>query len=432
MAIAGAIGLGCKALALHHWLKLVCYHKNGTGGHPIRATITPPLDNATSDAGAPDAGADDAVADDLDSSDADAGEQVLPDTHHELRVVLPYRAGVHHDVALEWSDTRYTLHVDGTHTKLQWAGAVLALREECADVAKRAAAMLRAARELPLGQISRAEARALPRFGVCQQAGLGSWTLGLTSVAGSGSGASRALRVGIELVWIDFDGHHWTAPLATWNVRPGGLKIPRLAAYDYDGDGHDEVIVPYQVTAHAGAAPAHFPAAIWSFKQGAIVPYAKAPAVHGGAVIKQLDYDMRPDIGSYGPFVAWLGPDCGLAKCPTRITGPLFFAHSLESGGFSTTDGAARSALAHACKEKPKAIVAMKGSAADAKRTAHNLVCARVHGVAASAITSELAAKQKALCGGATSCPLDAALHRWLDAAPPITLKADTKSHAQR
>ncbi|XXY13663.1 hypothetical protein WME88_35975 [Sorangium sp. So ce216] len=155
--------------------------------------------------------------------------------------------------------------------------------------------------------------------------------------------------------------------------------------------------------------------------------YSKAPSLSGGLGVEHLDFDMRPDIGRYGPFVAWLGADCGAKSCPSRVTGHKFYFHSEQDGSFSATDAGAKAALGRACSQKPAAIVATTGSGLNVAQTAKNLVCARVLGAARDALASELAAKRADLCGGATTCALSSAFEAWLDAELPAELGSAAK-----
>jgi hypothetical protein len=135
---------------------------------------------------------------------------------------------------------------------------------------------------------------------------------------------------------------------------------------------------------------------------------------------------MRPDFGTYGGFVAYLGADCGLKTCPPRITGPKVYFHSQPDGSFSDVDDAARNALKRAgCQNKPVAVVIETGGALNAAQTAKNLVCAKAWGVTIDALKAELAAKQTALCGEAAGCAIKTAFESWLEKPLPVQLSAE-------
>src|SRR5690606_34369549 len=103
-----------------------------------------------------------------------------------------------------------------------------------------------------------------------------------------------------------------------------------------------EVIIRHDILARPeGQRDRPLPAVspVFTYKHGRVVPYAFAGTVSGGGVLaQQLDSDMRPEIGGYGPFLAWLGHDCGAGKCPERIVGPRFFKRSLEDGTFQSDE----------------------------------------------------------------------------------------------
>lgn len=204
------------------------------------------------------------------------------------------------------------------------------------------------------------------------------------------------------------------ANLGKLRVAPAGLELKPLQVYDFDDDGNDELIVSYEITAlPGGAEPPKLPV-VWSFSDAGVAPYAKSPDVGlGAAGVEHLDFDMRPDIGGFGPFVAWLEPDCGVKDCPRRLTGPKLYHHSLPDGGFASADAATLAARKRACGKKPETVVVEVGGKLNAAQTAKNLVCARVLGAPSEPIVAELFEKKKLLCGEADTCPLRATLEGW-------------------
>jgi hypothetical protein len=384
--VENAVGLGCEARSQSGWLELLCRKRNGTGGKPVRAVL-----------------------------DADAGEELVADDKGELRVVVPFRAGESKELGLEWSDTRYTLKVDGAKAKLEWAGSNLEHRKACSKLLDESRAVISAAQKADaVARVLPTESAKLPRFGVCYPAGLGSWAVALRELAGGGDGATRFVELGLDVVRVDTEGKRLSASLGKLRVAPAGMEMKPLQIYDYDDDGHDEVIVSYDVTALPSGAESPKLTPIWSFSDSAVTPYAKAPDLGSAAAgVEQLDFDMRPDLGGYGPFVAWLGADCGSKDCPQRLTGPRLFHHSTPDGGFANNDAATQAALKRMCGKKPEAVVVEAAGKLNAAQTAKNLVCARAQGTTADAITSELFAKKKTICGEAESCPLYATLEGW-------------------
>ena len=412
-SIGDAVGLGCEPTSLAGWLQLLCRKKNGTGGHPVRAVIH-------GGSAAPRADGEPAAADQADASDA---VELSANEQGELNIVVPFSGEERRDVLIEWTDTSYTLHVTGAKATLEWAASGIPHRRACQQLLDESKAAQLAAQKLEgEARLTTSEAAKLGRFGVCKPAGLGSWALALKSASGKGDGSARVHHLDLDVVRVDVDGKRQRASFGSFDVVPGSLEFAALQAYDYDDDGRDELIVPYEIKASAPGIAPSFVAPIWSFSDSAIAPYAKAPTVTGGIGVEQLDFDMRPDFGTYAGFVAYLGADCGLKVCPSRITGPKTYLHSLPNGSFSDNDEAARSALKRACSSKPASVIVESGGSLNAVQTAHNLVCSRAWGVPPEAIEGELTRKHAALCGEASACPLQVALEAWSKRSLPVSL----------
>ena len=358
------------------------------------------------------------------SEDAGANEEVLADEHGELKLKLPYSGDAARAVTIEWSDTRYVLHVNGPTGKLEWAAAGLDLRRACAHVQDESKARVTEAQKAPApAGLSAAEAAKLPRFGVCQAAGFGSYALGLKSISAEGEGSARKLTASLEVIFVAENGARKSAEFGRFSFAPGGLSFAPLRVYDYDDDGKDELIVPYELSAPAATSDDAVPAAIWSLTDASIVPYAKSPSVgQGGLGVEQLDFDMRPDLSDYGPYVALLPSNCGVKSCPARVTGPRFFFHSLADGGFSRDDAAAKAALKRACPKKLEALLVDSAGSLNLAQSAKNIACALAWGSTPSAVNAELAQKRALVCGDAESCPLLSAFEKWAAAAPPALI----------
>jgi hypothetical protein len=410
--IAQAVGLGCEPTSLNGWLQLLCRKKNGTGGHPVKATISTPGEAA---AAPPEPTAE---------ADVDAGgpsNEITPNEQGELTIVVPYAGEEKRDVVIEWTDTQYTLHVTGAKATLSWAGSGVPHRRACQQLLDETKAVIAASQKLEgEARLTTTEAQKLPRFGQCWPAGLGSYALALKALQGKGEGAARQHHFELEVVRIDVEGGRKSTSFGNVDAAPGGFELAPLQVYDYDDDGRNELIVPYELKATGGGAPQSFPPAIWTFSDAGVSAYAKAPVVSGGIGVEQLEFDMRPDLGTYGPFVAYLGSDCGAKTCPPRLTGPKLYLHSTPEGGFTDNDDAAKNALKRAaCQNKPMAVVVD-----NLAQTAKNLVCAKAYGVGEDVITAELTAKKAALCGEAPTCPVLTTFESWLKQPLPVALSA--------
>lgn len=417
--VGSAVGLGCEATSLDGWLQLLCRKRNGTGGHPVRAVVRTLGEDATASPHG-----DQEPGGDAPAEGAHEGQELTPSEQGELTIVVPYSGDEKRDIAIEWTDATYTLHVSGAQATLEWAGTGIPHRRACQQVLDETKRVIAAAQKLEgEARLTTTEASRLPRLGVCQPGGLGSWAVAVKAVSGKGEGATRLHHLELEVVRVALDGARKSASFVDFDVAPDGLSFSRLQVYDFDDDGRDELIVPYELKATGGVAPATLPAPIWSFSDTGVAPYAKAPNVIGGVGVEQLDFDMRPDLGSYGGFVAYFGQDCGLKACPVRLTGPKLFLHAAPDGGFTDADETARSALKRAsCQNKPSSIVVESGGSLNAAQTAKNLVCAKAYGVSADAILGELSNKHAALCGDSTSCALQSTLEAWARQPVPVDL----------
>jgi hypothetical protein len=418
--IGAAVGLGCEATSRDGWLQLLCRRKNGTGGHPVRAVVHAPGEEAAAPSGQ-EPGSEPSAA------DAPTGTELTPNEQGELTIVVPYSGDEQRDVSIEWTDTSYALHVTGPKATLEWAASGVAHRRACQQLLDETKAVVAAAQKAEgEARLTTTEAARLPRFGACQPGGLGSWAVALKAVSGQGEGSARQHHLELDVVRVDVDGTRKSASFGSLDVAPGGLELASLQVYDFDDDGRDELIVPYELKATGGATPV-YPPPIWSFSDAGVSAYAKAPSVSGGIGIEQLDYDMRPDFGGYGPFVAFLGADCGQKTCPGRVTGPKMYLHSTPDGAFTNADDASKNALKRAaCQNKPVNIVIEAAGGVNVAQTAKNLVCARVYGLATEALAAELTTKHAALCGEAASCPLQSTFESWLTLPLPFELPAPT------
>jgi hypothetical protein len=430
--VENALAVSCETKALGEWLRFTCFTKTGTGGKPKRA-VMPAL-------GLPD---EKLVA--VEASDGGAPppmREMLPEKSGMLLVDVPWKAGYKAQGFIEWEDTKYLLHVDGQSAKLAW-DVTVQLRRTCAEVERSQKKVADDA--VKAGTLTEAEAKKLPRFGRCQPAGFGSWAVGVTSLAKAESkpaaqppgqpaekqqftttevktiAPKAMLQAALEMIWVDFEGKTKRAPMGTVEFVADKLQLPRIVAYDYDGDGRDEAVVLYELNGFSGSGAPKVLAPIWSFDGTAVAAYTRSPGLLPGSLFtEQLDSDMRPDLGHFGPFVAWPTGKCGEAACPDRITGPKLFAHSHADGTFSLDDDAARAAGKRMCSSRPSPVVAGKTGIG---RTALNVGCARLWGVSTEALTTELRAAAPALCGAEAECDVLKTLIAWSAIKPPFEIR---------
>ena len=205
----------------------------------------------------------------------------------------------------------------------------------------------------------------------------------------------------VRLVHVDAAGHEASAmpgpaQAQLWKPDAGGelqvnysqipfwgsLDLDEPSYVDFDGDGEPEVIASGSLNEEGYNPTFH---EIWTFKEGAVVPYAPARGIVFDDVI-DIDDDARPDLLTRGPY-AKIEVNNGLGGS-NPIAPLLFAAHSKVGGTFVQGDAAA---MAYAAKEcgpaKPLQFAAFDEDAAKA------IVCARLHGITAAAVGQAMSAQ---------------------------------------
>ena len=205
----------------------------------------------------------------------------------------------------------------------------------------------------------------------------------------------------VRLVHVDAEGHEASAmpgPAQAQRWKPdaggeiqvndsqvpfwGSLDLDAPMYVDFDGDGDPEVIASGSLNEEGYNPTFH---EIWTFKGGAVVPYAPAHGIVFEDAV-DIDDDTRPDLLTRGPF-AKVEADSALGD--TYPIAPLLFpAHSKVGGAFVLGDAAA---VAYARKEcgppRPLQFTTFDEDAAKA------IVCARLHGTTGDAVTKALDAQ---------------------------------------
>lgn len=220
------------------------------------------------------------------------------------------------------------------------------------------------------------------------------------------------------------------------------LDLEAPVAFDFDGDGEDEVIVA-GTRWDAGGASTPF-GRVWTFKGERIELYAPAPAF--GAV-EDVDDDDRPDLLTHGAYFAVVSSSCSGVE--RSVSGPMLVAHARPDGGFTTNDAVAVAFAKRRCPSRPTFLVASSaeggGAGVDAGGpygdSVERLVCARLWGASEADLTARVARECKSLGprgedggagdGGACEGDDDAdvlcdawpTLRAWLKNPPPLTLK---------
>nr|MBK7065832.1 VCBS repeat-containing protein [Deltaproteobacteria bacterium] len=205
------------------------------------------------------------------------------------------------------------------------------------------------------------------------------------------------------------------------------IEAPSL--FDHDGDGEPEVFV--RVTTERRGGPSTFHGRVWTFRDGAVDVYAPSREWMVAAV-RDVDGDGRPDLLTHGHYVTEAPGPCG--EAPHAAVGPLLAAHALPDGRFSLTDEAARRADRERCPaataDPAGVVVTTPGGRVDAAATFERVVCARLWGASAAAVSERVRASARALRAGGRRCaaraPSDVdVLLEWAQQTPPVDLRGE-------
>jgi hypothetical protein len=269
----------------------------------------------------------------------------------------------------------------------------------------------------------------------------GAWALHVDALAVERDPDTRA-----ELLQGTFSLVHATADGARTSARPwsegiagpeGNLvcaagdecvSIDTPSLFDHDGDGEPEVFVRVATERHRAPTTAH--GRLWTFRDAAVDVYPPSRAWVVAAV-RDVDADGRPDLLTHGHYATEAPGPCG--ESPHAALGPLLAAHSLPDGRFSDADAAARRADRAQCPAAtadPAGVVVSTPAGVDVAATFVRVVCARLWGASAAAVTQRVQAAGRALRSGGRRCGQRApgdldVLVEWAQAAPPVDLRAE-------
>lgn len=281
-------------------------------------------------------------------------------------------------------------------------------------------------RQVETGPVRALDVRRFPKFGACEVAGADAWALDVAKVTAAGEGAEREVSLSLNVVHVDAKGKLAKAAWGPIAFAPGSVAFPDVMLFDYDDDKASEVVVRHDVLARGdkGARKAlpKLPGVL-TYRNGRVSPLAGLGLLPSGATVAEhIDGDKRPDPGDYGPYVAWLGLDCGIGKCPERVLGPRFYRRSLPDGSFDANAPEVTAALQRACSRNQGELVSDVETASGKTRTALNVACARVRGDSAEAVLSTLNQAKTQICGDAADCQLFSVLSTWAKTEPPRKL----------
>ncbi|MFO0633148.1 MAG: SUMF1/EgtB/PvdO family nonheme iron enzyme [Nannocystaceae bacterium] len=180
------------------------------------------------------------------------------------------------------------------------------------------------------------------------------------------------------------------------------LERRTLTAFDYDGDGHDELALR-RVEGHVEDAGVEVE--LWRFDGAAIVRYEPATRQPGIEDVVDVDRDGRPDLLRAGgleiPSSGEMGETC--------FGGVRSVARSLPSGDFALDVRETRDDLKRQCPAAPRGPLFVDGDTGP--DAVHRIACAWVWGEDRAALRSRIDSEWKALAceGSDNGCACDRA-----------------------
>jgi hypothetical protein len=393
---------GCTGSAQAGWLQVKCNSANETGGLLLKAEI---VEGDT-------------------AQTAGAVTNVAPGADGGLKFVLPWQPKKRGLARIEWTDGVFELKTQGSSGGFRRV-LPTAQNEACASLSRQHAERLATIRKSESGPVRASDIRKFPKLGECEAVGNDAWVLEVKELRAVGDGVKREVSLMLNVVHVAVDGALAKVAWGPLRFAPGQLAIPKVSLFDYDDDKSAEVILRHDVLARAEGATTPLPKlpSVFTYKGKRVSPYGAAGLrVTGSVMAENLEPDQRPDIGDYGPFIGWLGLNCGAGRCPERVLGPRFYERSLIDGTFDGAAPEVSAALQSACSRSRGALVADVETVGGKTRTALNVACARVRGETTDVIMASLDREKSRICGAETQCQLYSLLSTWAKAEPPLKL----------
>ena len=202
--------------------------------------------------------------------------------------------------------------------------------------------------------------------------------------------AIELLEAPLRWTIAHYDPHGKRTAIAPVPIDPaeaGGMLGPgNSIAYDFDGDGLDEIWVESSRSCDRSPAPK-----LYTFRGGRVVAY---PVPRDARVdeVTDEDHDGRPDLVT-GSFLDTPLVRCGLGDIVCAGYSFKRLLHSRPDGSFAEDDAVAIAYAQKQCPAPGGPLVTFKHDTAtevDGEATAKAIACARLRGVPADAVVAEL------------------------------------------
>lgn len=168
--------------------------------------------------------------------------------------------------------------------------------------------------------------------------------------------------------------------------------VDLLGAYDYDGDGHPEVLLALgEAESGEGTRIEHH---LLTLGPRGLRAYPHSPPLGEDGRMEDVDGDGRPDLVTRGAYAAATITTCGTGDDAPAVA-PMFVHHALPDGRFSDSDAVARAALVRACPEpQPVSLASLRRRLNRSRDRGQDLetalaravVCARAYAPAATVL----------------------------------------------
>jgi hypothetical protein len=235
-------------------------------------------------------------------------------------------------------------------------------------------------------------AGSVPLTGGCLRTRKGAWGVVVTQVTtppNSVLPCEQAIEVSYTILHADHAGHLARAPRKA-SISPCDFdRVPVPKVSDLDGDGEDELVIPFMHDGPGGAdeGPHREVGKILAFRGGKIVDVTHGLHFHEA---NDVDGDGHVDLVTFSPYEIMLEQG-GCMGGQRALPGPALLLHSLADGGFSRDDDVAKKFALKECASVPAHLVlAQDGGLERSENAVENIACAKLWGMSEARVETQI------------------------------------------